>query len=301
MRRGRGVKEQKMNPRKIGVALCVLAMSAGMPELALSAETRPICEQRRVVDYLRPFQGMPDVKPPPSSGKLPFAPPQLRIYQRSFTRVLAVGRTFGYGFSATSVPRRGFRLGWHVSFNVREVNVNGRVIKRFRSKARKLGVVHDVLAIDLSAQLPEKAGFYRYDITFRAINGRRLGSYSQYVRVVNPVFNARLRTNTNRYRPGEIIELQVVNRGTTPITYREHAEIKMYDGTSWVPVSWPRRQSPVFGREPILFAGQTGPCGYQLIPKGVAAAGRYRLETDTMTLFGQSLEKALIASFEVVL
>jgi hypothetical protein len=102
----------------------------------------------------------------------------------------------------------------------------------------------------------------------------RLGEVSEYVRVMAPVFNARIGTEKRVYGRGQELYARVENLGTVQVRYGAPFAVERLVGSDWVRVGpensvWPRYLAG-------LSAGGAGECMRFSIPQNFET-GEYRL------------------------
>jgi hypothetical protein len=125
--------------------------------------------------------------------------------------------------------------------------------------------------------LPRQEGFYLLTLAFRSQNGRLLGKYGQYLRILKSKVSAKLVLGPRIPVPGDVVYLQLVNTGTLHISYGEPFLIEEYSSSGWEPTAvelgpWHR----------ILFnlaGGLAGRCQQFVVPSELAP-GQYRLRKD---------------------
>jgi hypothetical protein len=252
------------------------------------------CSRPVVRDFEKPFDRMPRVHEPPFSGELPFAPSRTYLHQpRSQVLVTDEYMQIGYAFGVDQGPDRTFALNWLVSGRLFKVNGRGESIKALTDKKWSIGTVSDEEFGDLAFRfgLPSGEGLYRVDLIFRKDNGRVIGRYGQYFRVVRPTVSVRLALSQQSARSGEAIFLRIENFGTTAVSYAEPFYVERFNGTGWVPYplgyAWHR---PIFR----IRGGLAGKCQSFPIPSDMPS-GLYRFRKPLA-----SPGRALTASFEVL-
>jgi Bacterial Ig-like domain len=231
----------------VGILAVIQASPSAAQGINSGGQHAPqICQRVLAHDYLRPLRSMHPIRRPPKSGRLPFGPAYLRL---SSSSPLLVGRdSFGYNFSSNLTVRRPTRLGWLVVTRLVRVNRAGRAIKTFGAQKHKLGRVPDINAVGVFTPVPKQPAFYRYDIEFWQ-DGVRLGSYSEYLRVVKPVTAVQLRASADSYSPGSTAWFRLENLGSTPIIFGLLYSIERFTGTNWVRDPSSRESAPAVAIE----------------------------------------------------
>jgi hypothetical protein len=282
---------------KASLIFCLIgmALSSYMPAEASEASRGVFCGRNLAVDYASPFRRMPPVHPPPESGALPFAPKEALLYQVAPSQIRNSGGTFGYAFTGGRSARV-TNLGWLITTQLARVNRRGEALRVVQSKQRKVDVIRDLRNLNFGLSLTDGAGLYRYEIEFQRLNGHRLASYSQYVRVLPRHVRPVLRASAAKYRPGELAKLQVVNFGTTPISYGEGTQIYVLDDGVWIPsTAFPSKK--VLRRAVVLQAGEAGSCEDLAIPSGTPP-GSYRVEKQVPPSVSGATRR-VVAEFQV--
>lgn len=254
-----------------------------------------------VRDYARPLDRLPEVRQVPESGRLPFGPPALELYESTLSGRVIVGRgSFGYGF----VTRRNdgvLTLGWTVRAEMHALNRRGEVERTVDRGQLWIESVNNLRQPGLSLMTPAATGFYRFDIEFESREGEMLGSFSEYLRVVEPRLRVSLGINGKRFRVGDIVQTRVNNIGTQAVLYGASFFVQRLEGAEWVSAS-----GLDLGRWPMYLGvagpGARGRCSGFQIPEDLPQ-GRYRVVKRVgvgphWPRKGQSLH--LNASFDVV-
>jgi hypothetical protein len=165
-----------------------------------------------------------------------------------------------------------------------QLAANGSPVASDIPLTRTLGRIRfpqDLDELQFGVPTPAEFGFYRYRISFWRLDGKSLGSYTDYFRVVPERWLVRLRTNGERFSPGSRIRVRVFNRGTVPVMFGEGVLVKVRRRGVW-------RDSAHFKPRPVrriafdLFAGELGHCEVLHVPMATPP-GRYRLEKRART------------------
>jgi hypothetical protein len=115
---------------------------------------------------------------------------------------------FGYGFFDETYRERALHLDWDVTTTMSLVGRRGVVKCTVASEQQHLGVVRHIENHSFWLDTLSRPALYRYDIEFRDHGmGELLGAYSEYLRVVKPVFRARLGIDRTVFLPGQPADL----------------------------------------------------------------------------------------------
>lgn len=267
--------------------------------IAVDAEAASRCDRRVGADYLRQAESFPAVRTPPRSGQLPFAPKGVYLENIAPTNVLSGGWRFGYGVSIRHGQADAIRLNWRVSVLVTQLAADGSLVANdlaLTRTIRRIRIPEDLDELRFGIRTPAELGFYRYRIIFRRLDGKSLGSYAQYFRVVPERWLVRLRTNGDWFSPGSQIRLRVLNRGTVPLAFGEGVSVKVRQSGMW-------KNSGHFKPRPVhriafdLFAGEISKCEVLHVPLSTPP-GRYRLEKRVSSLTDDR-EETLLKEFAV--
>lgn len=276
--------------------ICLLVLARGSAQAGFNDGSSSFCNRQVVKDYQQSLRRMPFIPSPPASGQLPFAPKATFFELLPGDFLVTLGETVqraGFAFSVPSGSSRTFHLNWIVEANLVQIDRYGdeRQIKRF--KTLRLGALTDSALdqIEESVSLRSRPAYYRFEVVFSRPNGKRLGRYGQYIRVVRPKFAARLSADLDSLRAGESLTFRIENFGTERVSYSPSFSLEYLRGSTWVEqpldVRWPRI---------ILTAapGEAGGCQTFLVPPETSP-GRYRI---SKSLRGRG--RSLTAEFDVV-
>jgi hypothetical protein len=246
---------------------------------AASAGVRPpICEQHYARDYAAPLRAMPGAHPPPQ-GELPFGPRNFGIHRIERTPVALMGSHFGYRFSAKNAGYRVIDLGWRVSATLRSVDRGGRAERILGSRRWSARRVKDLnpLQIAFPATRP---GFFRIDLSFTTLSGRRLASFRDYFRVLKRSIDVDITAEPKVVHPGEPVFGLVENRGAAKATVDGFLEVERLEAGGWVGVPQPPNPLLVTGAQWWLESGEASRC-YRFDVPADAPAGTYRFSAST--------------------
>jgi hypothetical protein len=257
----------------------------------LCAQAAP-CPPGKTINYLAPFEKMPSVRDVPSTGKLSFGPRGLRL--------VSVGGLFAgggrAGFTIESVaPNAKYSLGWRLELKTTRVNKSAQLGHVIRTNVIELNHPRFFWdhPVDLFSHLDPDPSYYRLDLAIYDRRGRRLGKFGEYVRVVPPRSRARLEISPKVVSPGVVVNVRLLNRGTTGLAYGLAITLEQSTSAGWRILPLPERYWPAIGLE--LSAGSAGKCEQFLLPSELEA-GLYRLSKE-VSLF--RAERIVDAQFEV--
>jgi hypothetical protein len=193
--------------------------------------------------------------------------------------VLVDSHQFGYyvsdvGFERSHVERHP-KVDWLVTAQLAALDSTGAVSEEVDRGQIKIKRINDAYQPSLNLRVPRRAGFYRYDIQFSDFNGNLLGSYSQYLRVVQRSVRVRLGINDRRFRPGQTIATRPEDLGTDTLRYGEEFDVQRRVDRHW------RRYPPMNQNSweawlGVTGAGDAGSCSSFTIPTDTPK-GRYRV------------------------
>ena len=248
---------------------------------------------------------MPALRSVPADHQPPFAPRGVYLYPHtSRDQVLLSSEAGRVGYTLKIPPRSSKlgnpnlpRLNWLVTSKLSRVDSRGRTQRLLAwRRARITGPASNG---GFGLKLPGGVGYYRVEIVFRNAAGSQLGRFGDYLRVLRPVTNARLRLSAVSYRPGETISACLENLGTTVVSYGGcvggHGSlygeytIQEFNGSVWKPS---HIESPGF------CAG----VGLGLGPGRAADVGSFKIPADAPAgLYRALIEEAnLSAEFQIL-
>ena len=232
----------------------------------------------QVVDYSRPFRSMPFVSKLPASEKLPFGPGFLSASISPGTisseGVLNPGQQVVLYLSA-GAAKPNAKVGLSVETELKEVNARGRVLRVVRAKVLNAQTADDLEQIAIS--VPRVRAFYRLDFAFSNLAGRRLRTYSNYLRALPARPSARVLLAPGPVLPGSELRWRIANLGTTTISSGAAFFIERKEGTGWVPEPFVPTSFPEYAF--YVPAGWATDCERFKLPEGLPA-GRYRVSKD---------------------
>ncbi len=255
----------------MAVACTVMALAIG-PASASAGEPAFCVPKKPARDF--GFSQLPPVREVPVDGQLPFARPNVNIYGAGSSHVLTGRGSFGYGFSEENYEGT-VRLDWTVTM---QMWLLGRGAKPLREVDRETLQIGELDAADqphISVETGSRRGFYRADIQFTDQDGKQLGAYSSYIKVMRSFWKAKLLLDRRVYRPGQGVFSRPANLGTRTMTYGEDFAVQRWEDGRWAaapemtPNGW------------LLWLGVGGPgspglCSTTRVPAD-EAPGRYRI------------------------
>jgi len=273
-------------------------------DLGWAATKAPdFCESQVIYDYEWPLKHLTSRHRIPSSGVLPFAPRDTIINRVGFNRVSGWKQPFGYRFLIarpayrSGALKRPLRLNWTVRSTLRRVSRGGQPGRVLTSKRRDIGTVRYEKQLEFFVSAGP--GIYRFDLSFEKLDGKRLGRYTEFFRVVPERVNARLVTNARTARLGEAIFSRVNNWGTTTFLvegFFGQSGVERYDDGAWIEVL--REPGPPLNiTDTFIYGGYGGAClGFQVPSR--APPGLYRFAR-RINPFGPAKARRLFAEFTV--
>lgn len=277
--------------------LLVLLAASARAEASGETSIPDVCRRTVVHDWSAPLKAMRSLHSLPSSGHPRFFPVGTRIEYPEDPVLVPTdpgGTDFGFTFRSESHNGRYLRLGWQIALVTARVNNNGETLKVLSSYQRRLGSVSEAAfnRLSLHAMLPHHEGFYRLSLVFRRQDGSVLGRYGKYLRILRPKASVDLVARPLTVSGGSAIYLQVVNTGTSHISFGEPFTIERYLDSGWTlaPVAvgpWHRIRLGLDG-------GMAGRCQRFIVPEGMST-GLYRFSKAIAT---PSMNAS--AAFEVV-
>lgn len=275
----------------VAMIVASLSISVYAPPSSATTVGSPSCGRTVVLrDFLAPLVKMPPVRRVPSSGKLPFGPAGLNL--RSDGGLVVGPGSAGFSFSDEAIEQRR-NLQWRVeAFLFRVSNTGNATSSPQATLSRRLGVVKDGNEIEgFYFDLPGIPAYYRVDLQIRALeDGRLLGRFAEYVRVMRPKVDLRVQVDEpTTVTRGETVHARLKNFGTVPVESASYVfgfNIWRHDGSRWRLVAENPPRGPVPKRMQILPAGaERRGCLRYRVPDD-APLGRYRFQAgDLVTGF----------------
>lgn len=235
------------------------------------------CAGATEIDYEAPLAELPPLPRNSARDGLGIGPPRLRLAGAGATLNVGAGR-FGYRLWVDRrVIRRPVFLDGYTELELDRVDRAGRVVEAVVAKRQRLGVVASPAFNGKSflVSVPAKPGLYRFQARLRDAQGRAVGRYADYLRVVRPVTDVRLVTSGGPIGPGSRVDFWIENRGTGEVDPMGVAfAFEVFEGGSWSKAPGSPEIFPKVGLKP-LSAGEAGACNSFQIPPD-AIPGLYR-------------------------
>jgi len=277
------------------LALCVLTLAASA--VSASAASGFCAPKQPARDF--GLSRLPPVREVPFDGQLPFSRPNVNIYGSDrFGRVLNARGSVGYGFSEENYEGT-VRLDWTVTMQMWLLGGHGRPLREVDDETLYIGELSAADQPHIAVETLGRRGFYRADIQFADKDGKPLGAYSAYAKVVRPFWKARLKIDRRAYEPGQTVHSWPENLGTRTMTYGESFEVQRMQDGDWVdaPELTPNGWLLWLG---VAAPGLSGQCSSVALPKDVAP-GHYRIVKPVTELVtrGRDRPHRLVAPFRV--
>jgi hypothetical protein len=256
------------------------------------------CAGATEIDYEAPLADLPPLPRNTAGNGLGIGPPRLRLVPAG-DRLNIEESEFGYELSVDRMTiRRPVNLDGYTEFELDRVDRAGRVVKPIAAKRQRLGVVAGPAfnGKPFLASVPAKPGLYRFQARLRDAQGRAVGRYADYLRVVRPVTDVRLVSSGGPLRPGSQINFWIENRGTREVDpLGAGFAFEVFEGGAWSKAPGSPLGFPKLKYRPLP-AGRSGVCRSFRIPAG-ASPGLYRLSKDVVLESGA--RRQLTTEFEV--
>jgi hypothetical protein len=271
--------------------------SVSTPATAALAQGQ--CNEAREVDYEAPFSALPSVSGIPLDRNLPFGPPRLKL--RALQEQVLIGPAlFGYeAFIDRISIRHPVKGDFKVQLKLFQVNQQGRRVSVLSTKEEKVGTIASRAfnGRPLRLKVPGRNGIYLFDMRFRRADGQSLHHYAEYLRVVKPTVDVRLKMQSESYALGETARFWIENRGTreadpvgTEFTFER------YENGQWVKAPGSPTGFPRLRLKPLV-AGEAGFCSSFVIPSE-EPPGLYRVKKSVI-IRSLNMKKSLTAEFQV--
>jgi hypothetical protein len=237
-----------------------------------SAAAEAFCPPGTIRDYAPPFKKMRPVAQPPASGVLPSGAGGLKL------RVLGGGVTqIGggrVGFYLEGPSKHRAKLDAVVHSRLVAVNQRGRPKGPARVRERRVRTILSRSRVNLGFGVGGGPQLYRLDVQAREFGGKRLWSYSEYVRVVPRTVKARLGLSAGSYHVGGVVLFRLENVGSAEILFGYEFALEVWNGSAWslspgAPDSFEQIGLGIGG-------GQTARCQRFQLPVDLVP-GRYRI------------------------
>lgn len=259
------------------------------------ASQRLDCRPPTVNDYLVPFESMPPPRPP-AKGGLRIGGIELSLNEITFSRVISGRNFYGYAASAGTDQRRSAAdLDWSVEAELQLLNRRGEVRQIARRSRWRVRDARELSSKVFSLRV-DAPGLYKFVLRFTD-SGRRLKSFSQYVRGVRRDPKAVLLVDQESYRAGDTATVQLANPGTETISFGEGGRVSALREGEWSPVL----RLPSKGKKKAigLNPGQRWRCETFSLPSTLSS-GRYRVEKEVSFLFPGGGSQMVVQEFQLL-
>jgi hypothetical protein len=265
-----------------------------------SADTRIVgcAEPIQIRDYLAHVKSAAPVHGPPESGVLPFAPRGISLQRLSHGPQVGRGLVgFAFRDEAINYPRR---LNWIIKATLSKISANGNVLKVVSRKTERIGIrkVDYDTVTGQRFTVPGDPAYYRIDLNFADVQGRNLGNYSEYVRVMKAKFQVAMTLSDSKVMPGSLIQARIENRGTEPVLAELNVVIEQHNGTEWIEIAPIYRNGKVVYGRAYVWGGETGPCFTYKVPSDLSS-GHFRVTEGIRRSLRQKQQLQASAHFEV--
>jgi len=186
-----------------------------------------------------------------------------------------------FGYSLTRLGNGGpFRPGWKATTRVLRLRRSGAIVGVEYVRRSRVVVRGGAGRITFAAPL-RRRGLYRYELDLRTRTGKRLASYSEYVRAMPARFRVSLALVRGRFEPGETAMVRVINSGTVSIGYGGDGAVpgvERYESGQWVGTRDVLEQHRSKPTRPIVLLppGAGGKCQVLKVNQDVDS-GKYRI------------------------
>lgn len=240
-----------------------------------------LCSSSDPRDYAAPLDRLPSIRQLPArkhgeaGSHLPFAPSRLAFYPWSRSPILVGGGSYKYSFYDEGLASDPLTLNWLVTARLVAVKRSGAEQAIGDEVRLAVESVDDAYQPTLAMQVPQKVGFYRVDLRFANDQGKELGSYSEYLRVMRPIVRLRLGIDGRRFKPRQHVRTRVENLGTIVVSDSMYLQLeKQIPGGGWRRL--PSADTGGFRGPRLLLAGEAGDCVGMRLPAELSP-GRYRI------------------------
>lgn len=285
--------------RRVVSALVILSLGVAALLLASRPAAASTCEAATEIDYEAPLADLPALPPSTTAAGLKIGPPRLRLYPVGDT-LNTEGSRFGFELTVDrQVVRRPVSLDGFAELELDRVGRHGQAVESVVEQRQGLGIVASPAfnGRPFLVSVPAKPGLYLFRAQLRDRQGKRVGRYADYLRVVSPVADVRLVIGAGPIRPGSRTNFWVENRGTQNVDPMGAAfAFEVFEGGVWSKAPGSPRVFPKLRAKP-LSAGGAGGCTSFQIPSE-ARPGLYRYSKDVVIL-NSGVERQLTAKFRV--
>lgn len=286
----------------LAFGLAAVVVYAGLPIGANGATTHygeHACDERvQVKDYLAPIEEAAPVRGVPESGVLPFAPPGLSLQRLGNGPQVGPGRIgFAFHDEALNWPRR---LNWVIKARLVKVNAKGHVMKVVRRKTERIGTrkIEYETVTGQRFGVPGNPALYRVDLDFENIQGRKLGRYSEYFRVMKGRYQVIMTLSDTQVAFGQTLRARIENLGTEPVTADLGLAIEKRDGNRWVHLATVYDRGKRVDGRTYVFGGETGPCFSYKVPADLGS-GTFRVSEEIRRYLKGGQRRHATSAFQV--
>jgi hypothetical protein len=142
-----------------------------------------------------------------------------------------------------------------------------------------------------------RPGFFRVDLRFSTLSGRRLASFRDYFRVLRRSTDVDIRASGESFHAGEAVYGLLENRGAGTIVAPAFLEVEREEGASWVEVQQPPSPESVMRQRWWIGIGETSRCHRFDLPLD-APSGSYRFSASVYVV-NERRRETVVAPFLV--
>jgi hypothetical protein len=186
---------------------------------------------------------------------------------------------FGFTDAAGGKPHP---LNWLITADLTALDPEGRAVPS-ATKVKFVGEVHAGQIVGQRFYVPATPSNYRVDITIGRRDGVILGKYSEYFRVVAPIYRARIALSDLSPTPGTSILARVENVGTDSILPSSRIVLERLVGGEWVREGVMRTPGLKPQIRAVLPGGMSSRCAQLKLPID-QVPGLYRLTSKVSRL-----------------
>jgi hypothetical protein len=227
-----GMGWSKGRLQRIAITVIAFLAAVALDASASKVTTAGTCEGETVVDYRAPLEALPPVRSVPVTEKLPFGPAGIALAEVG--NELAVGPS-AQGFRLAYRGSSPSPLGWELEAQLRRVSTVSPEGHLLASKRAELAGAAGGRKRLLIFPVSSKPALYRITMSITDAEGRRLGRFGRYVRVLPDAPSAVLNILGGPHRPGEWVGGCVENRGTVALQ-SGYTRLERLEDSGWRPV-----------------------------------------------------------------
>ncbi len=258
----------------------------------MSPAHQQLCSASPVRDYAAPLRHLKPLRALPMSGQPPFLSEGVKVEPIVGEIVVGDARP-GLSLEVSGKQKR-VQLDVGINMRLGRVDRTTSGVEPLESRTRIYRIVRRGEVHDLRFGRIYRPGVYRLMVVFRRPDGKLLGKYGQYIRVVRATRDARLVVEPTMARLGETVHGHLANYGTLPLAFGLPYQVEVLEDGGWriaegSPTGpWPEVQS-------FLGSGAAGGCDAWRVPT-TEAVGLYRM-SHRVSVGGRS--EMLRATFRV--